>query len=76
MLEAKKKYPKKLFVLCGGFSAQNRRKMEMNGFLIFEEPHRAITAISALVHFSEAAVKPRTDHSTGRHATQGPSSPS
>ena len=53
MLEAKTRYPQKLFVLCGSCSPRNRLEMETAGFLVFEEPQRAINCISGLVQFRE-----------------------
>jgi acyl-CoA synthetase (NDP forming) len=53
MLDAKTKYPQKLFVMCGSCSPRNRLKMETAGFLVFEEPMRAISCISGLVQFRE-----------------------
>jgi len=53
MLDARKTYPKKLFVLCGSCSLSNRSVMETAGFLVFEEPTRAIRCISSLAQFRE-----------------------
>jgi acyl-CoA synthetase (NDP forming) len=53
MLEAKTNYPQKLFVLCGSCSPSNRLVMETAGFLVFEEPTRAIGCISSLAQFRE-----------------------
>ena len=53
MLEAREKFPEKLCVLCGGYSPQNRAEMEKSGFLVFEEPLRAIAAVSGLVRFRQ-----------------------
>ena len=75
MLEEKKKHPEKLFVLCGGFSAHNRSKMEIAGFLVFEEPQRAIRAIAGLVQFGEAVGMPRQAITAGRSSSQGQSVP-
>jgi acyl-CoA synthetase (NDP forming) len=75
MLEEKKKYPEKLFVLCGGFSAHNRSKMETAGFLVFEEPQRAITAIAGLVQFSQTVVISRQAIAAGPSSNRGQSSP-
>jgi acyl-CoA synthetase (NDP forming) len=53
LLGARKTYPQKLFVLCGSCSPINRSVMETAGFLVFEEPTRAIRCISSLAQFRE-----------------------
>jgi len=69
MLEARKAYPHKLFVLCGGYSQRNRSELEAAGFLVFEEPKRAIQCISGLVQFSERVLNNRQDCTTSHKAT-------
>ena len=49
LLEARRQHPHKLFVLCGGYSPNNRASMEAAGFLVFEEPVRAVQTVAALV---------------------------
>jgi acyl-CoA synthetase (NDP forming) len=53
MMEARQRYPQKLFVLCGGYSPQNRAEMEKSGFLVFEEPLRAIAAVAAVAQMGQ-----------------------
>ena len=48
MLEARRKHPEKLFVLCGGYSPEARAKMEAAGFLVFEDPARAANVVGGL----------------------------
>ena len=52
MLEARRNQPEKLFVLCGGYSTENRIEMEAAGFLVFEDPSRATAAVSGLTRIS------------------------
>jgi acyl-CoA synthetase (NDP forming) len=61
LVEARNTYPEKLFVLCGGYSPSNRSEMEASGFLVFEEPKRAINCISGLVRFGERVLNKRQD---------------
>lgn len=49
LLEARRQHPHKLFVLCGGYSPNNRASMEAAGFLVFEEPVRAVQTVASLV---------------------------
>jgi len=53
MLEARRKHPEKLFVLCGGYSAEARIEMEAAGFLIFEDPARAANVVGGLARLNQ-----------------------
>jgi acyl-CoA synthetase (NDP forming) len=64
LLDAKTRYPQKLFVLCGGCSEHNRFEMERAGFLVFEEPTRAIHCISRLVRYREQVLDNIPRHNT------------
>jgi acetate---CoA ligase (ADP-forming) len=53
MLAARCNHPEKLFVLCGGYSAEARTEMEAAGFLIFEDPARAANAVGGLTRLNQ-----------------------
>jgi len=57
LLEARQRYPDTLFVLCGGYSDQARSELEANGFILFEDPARAVNAVSVLARFQSALSK-------------------
>ena len=48
MLDARRDHPDRLFVLCGGYSAKNKAQMENAGFLVFEDPARAVSVAGRL----------------------------
>lgn len=59
LLEARKRYRQQLLVLCGGYSVESRAEMESHGFLIFEDPARAVAAVAGLVGFARRFAEPQ-----------------
>lgn len=52
------KHPDCLFVLCLIASREQIREYEQDGFTVFEDPGRAVTAIQAMGRFGKAFAKP------------------
>jgi acyl-CoA synthetase (NDP forming) len=58
MLEARQRFPDKLFPICMMTTPETRKRLEAAGLMIFEDPDRVIAAISRLAGFHEAFRRP------------------
>lgn len=58
IMAQRKRHPATLHVLCGGYSNEARAEVEAEGFVVFEDPKRAMTAIAALAHFARTFAAP------------------
>jgi acyl-CoA synthetase (NDP forming) len=52
LIEARRRHPERLFVLCTLGDDALKRDMFENGFLVFDEPSRAVRTIGAMAHWA------------------------
>lgn len=58
MQEAARKFPGRLQVMCMISTPEMTKEYEADGYLVFEDPHRAVKALAALCSFGEAFARP------------------
>ena len=58
MQEAARKFPGRLQVMCMISTPEMTKEYEADGYLVFEDPHRAVKALAALCSFGEAFAQP------------------
>jgi acyl-CoA synthetase (NDP forming) len=58
-LEVRQRFPDRVFVLCARMPREMADELTAMGFLIFEDPNRAIAAVAALVKLRAGFAKPR-----------------
>jgi acyl-CoA synthetase (NDP forming) len=58
-LEVRQKFPDRVFVLCARMPHEMADELTAMGFLIFEDPNRAIAAVAALVRLHAGFARPR-----------------
>jgi acetate---CoA ligase (ADP-forming) len=58
-LEVRRKFPDRVFVLCARMPREMADEFTAMGFLIFEDPNRAVAAVAALVKLHAGFATPR-----------------
>ena len=58
-LEVRRRFPDRVFVLCARMPREMADEFTTMGFLIFEDPNRAVAAVAALVKLHAGFAKPR-----------------
>lgn len=61
LFDLRRRYPDRLFVLCMVCPREERADLEANGFLLFEDPVRAVQTVAALVRLAERPTAPARD---------------
>ncbi|MCC7272508.1 MAG: acetate--CoA ligase family protein [Alphaproteobacteria bacterium] len=59
MQEAARRFPGRLQVMCMIATREMIEEYESDGYLVFEDPHRAVRALAGLCWFAEAFARPR-----------------
>ncbi|MGE0715888.1 MAG: acetate--CoA ligase family protein [Alphaproteobacteria bacterium] len=54
MQDAARRFPGRLQVMCMIATPEMAREYESDGYLVFEDPHRAVRALAGLCHFADA----------------------
>ena len=57
--EVRQRFPDRVFVLCARMPREMADEFTAMGFLIFEDPTRAIAAVAALARLAQGFAKPR-----------------
>ena len=60
-LEVRRRFPDRVFVLCARMPREMADEFTAMGFLIFEDPTRAIAAVAALARLAQGFAKPASD---------------
>ena len=60
LLEVRQRFPDRVFVLCGRMPRDMADAFTAIGFLIFEDPTRAVATVAALARLGRGFAKPRT----------------
>jgi acyl-CoA synthetase (NDP forming) len=60
-VEVRRRFPDQVFVLCARMPREMADEFFAMGFLIFEDPTRAIAAVAALAKLSQGFAKPHTE---------------
>ena len=68
-------FPDRVFVLCARMPREMADEFTAMGFLIFEDPTRAIAAVAALARLAEGYAKPRIEHAEMQAAAPLPAGP-
>ncbi|BBK30156.1 acyl-CoA synthetase (NDP forming) [Stella humosa] len=58
MQEAQRRFPGRLQVMCMISTPEMTKEYESDGYLVFEDPHRAVKALAALCYYGEAFGRP------------------
>ena len=67
-LEVRQRFPDRVFVLCARMPREMADEFTAMGFLIFEDPTRAIAAVAALAWLAHGFAKPRVAPSDAERA--------
>ena len=68
-LEVRQRFPDRVFVLCARMPREMADAVHALGFLIFEDPNRAIAAVAALARLARRLRQgPRAGATAGRHS--------
>jgi acyl-CoA synthetase (NDP forming) len=73
--EARERFPDRVFVLCARMPSEMADEFTAMGFLIFEDPTRAIAAVAALARLGGGFARPRTAQAATQPATPLASGP-
>lgn len=60
--EVRARFPDRIFILCARMPREMAAEFAQIGFLVFEDPTRAIAAVAALVRLAEAYARPHAAH--------------
>jgi acyl-CoA synthetase (NDP forming) len=73
--EVRARFPDAVFILCARMPRPMAEEFARIGFLVFEDPTRAITAVAALARFAEGYARPRVAHPAVKAAAALPAGP-
>lgn len=69
-LDVRKRFPDRVFVLCARMPREMADEFFAIGFLIFEDPNRAIAAVAALARLHAGFERPRAQIETGSRGAE------
>jgi len=73
--EVRDRFPDRLFMLCARLPREMAYEFKDIGFLVFEDPTRAIAAVAALSRLAQGFAKPRAVHQHVKAASALPGGP-